>query len=51
MQNVSVDTSKVVQVSIHAMKSKQGKAKPKYSSDKVTTGRGFGSRTGNTACY
>ena len=39
MQNVtvSVDPSNVEQVPIHAMKSKQGMAKPKYSGDKTST--------------
>ena len=35
MQNVSGDTSKVVQVPVHTMKSKQRKDKPKYSDDKL----------------
>ena len=42
MQNVtvSVDTSNVEQVPIHAMKSKHIKVKPKYSDDKATTQQG-----------
>ena len=35
MQNVSVDTSNVEQVPVHATKNKQRKDKPKYSGHKV----------------
>ena len=37
MQHVSVDTSNVEEVPVHAMTGKQGKAKHRYSDDKATT--------------